>query len=122
MSQSCEPVSSHTVRSLPSLKDQFSGTLEPVVAAAFGVSVHELRARTRRTATVALARQCIMYLAHTAFGWSHAAVGAVCGRNRRTVAHGCRLVEERREDPAFDARLAALEAALFMPLRDGGEL
>jgi chromosomal replication initiation ATPase DnaA len=121
MSQSYEPVPSRTVRSLPSLDDQFSGTIEPAVAAAFGVPVHELRARTRRTATVALARQCVMYLAHTTFGWSHAAVGAVCGRNRRTVAHGCRLVEERRERPAFDALLARLEATLSAQLCDGDD-
>jgi chromosomal replication initiation ATPase DnaA len=116
-----EPVPPRTVRSLPSLKDQFSGTLEPAVAAAFEVPVHELRARTRRTATVALARQCVMYLAHTTFGWSHAAVGAVCGRNRRTVAHGCRMVEERRERPAFDALVAKLETALSTRLCGGDE-
>ncbi|MBN8956092.1 MAG: chromosomal replication initiator DnaA [Rhizobiales bacterium] len=120
MSQFCEPAPFRTVRSLPSLKDQFAGTIEPAVAAAFGVSVDELRARTRRTATVALARQCVMYLAHTTFGWSHTAVGAACGRNRRTVAHGCRLVEERRERPAFDALVARLEATLFAQLCGDG--
>ena len=113
--------SSAPVRSQPSLKKPFAGTIETAVAAAFGVPVHELRAPTRRTATVALARQCVMYLAHTTLGWSQATVGAVCGRNRRTVAHGCRLIEERRENAAFDALLVGLEETLSRQFYEGNE-
>lgn len=120
MSQPCEIVPTRTVRSLPSLENQLTHAIEPLVAAAFDVPVRELRAGTRRSANVALARQCVMYLAHTLRGWSHAAIGAACGRNRRTVAHGCRVIEERRERPAFDALVEKLEASLAARLGGGG--
>ncbi len=98
-------VSSHPIHSV-------GGLIEPEVAAAFGVPLAALRAPTRGRAPVALARQCAMYLAHTLLGLSFTAVGAVCGRDRGTVAHGCRVVEDRRDDAAFDAKLCALETRL----------
>jgi chromosomal replication initiation ATPase DnaA len=93
--------------------------IEPAAAKAFGVPVGELRAPTRRRAAVAQARQCVMYLAHTVIGASYSAIGEACGRHRRTVAKGCRSVEERRDDPAFDALLARLEAFVLARLRSG---
>ncbi|MGE0752586.1 MAG: helix-turn-helix domain-containing protein [Variibacter sp.] len=93
--------------------------IEPAVAKAFGAPIDELRAPTRRRAAVAQARQCVMYLAHTVLGASYSAIGEACGRHRRTVAKGCRSVEERRDDPAFDALLARLEAFVLARLRSG---
>lgn len=84
--------------------------LEAVVAATFAVPVRELRAPSRGSARVALARQSAMYLAHVAFGLSCTHVGRVFGRDRTTAAHACRVIEDRREDPFLDAILSALEA------------
>ena len=83
--------------------------MELAVAAAFAVPASELRARTRGPASVALARQTAMYLAHVAFGLSLTKVGQVFGRDRTTAAHACRRMEDRREDPRLDTLLATLE-------------
>ena len=39
---------------------------------------------------------------------------ALCGRDRTTAAHACRVIEDRRDDPRFDAKLIALEAMLMV--------
>ena len=88
------------------------GLSERAVALVFGVSLEAMRARTRRSADIAFARQVAMYLAHTVFGVSQGQVAERLGRDRTTVKHACRLIEDRRDDPAFDARLTALEAML----------
>lgn len=82
------------------------------VAAAFIIPIGELRAATRRSATIAFARQNAMYLAHVALGLNYTDVGRAFGRDRTTAAHACRIVEDRRTDPGFDARLASLEHLL----------
>jgi hypothetical protein len=33
-------------------------------------------------------------------------------RDRSTVAHACRLIEDKRDEPDFDAHIGALEEAL----------
>ena len=82
------------------------------VAAAFTISIGELRATSRRPAQIAFARQSAMYLAHVAFGLSYTEVGRAFGRDRTTAAHACRIVEDRRIEPGLDARLALLEHLL----------
>ena len=83
-----------------------------LVAFATGVPAREIAAPGRCAATVADARQLAMYLAATGFSWTLARVGAAFGRDRSTVSHACRRVEDRRDDPAFDARVDELEACL----------
>ncbi|MBN8934808.1 MAG: DNA replication initiation protein [Rhizobiales bacterium] len=78
---------------------------------AFAVPVGELTATSRRPPSVAFARQSAMYLAHITLGLSYSEIGRAFGRDRTTAAHACRLVEERRDDPAIDAMLASLESA-----------
>jgi chromosomal replication initiation ATPase DnaA len=55
-----------------------------------------------------------MYLAHVSFGLNYAEVGRAFGRDRTTAAYACRLIEERRDDPAVDAVLGSLENACGM--------
>ena len=55
------------------------------------------------------ARQVAMYIATVGFGMSYARVAAALGRDRSTVQHACRAVEDRRDDPAFDRWIEALE-------------
>lgn len=78
-------------------------------ADAFAVPVGELIAESRRSATAAFARQCAIYLAHVTFHLSYSEVGRAFGRDRTTAAHACRLIEDRRDDPAVDAVLDSLE-------------
>jgi chromosomal replication initiation ATPase DnaA len=83
--------------------------LQVATATAFGVPVGELRARSRRSAEVAFARQSAMYLAHVVLGLTYDAVGLSFRRDRTTAAHACRRVEDRRDDPAIDRMLQMLE-------------
>jgi chromosomal replication initiation ATPase DnaA len=83
--------------------------MEAAVAAAFAVPVDELRAPSRRTAAVAFARQCAMYRAHVGLRLDCGTTGRMFHRDRTTAAHACRLVEQRRDDPAIDRLLDMLE-------------
>jgi chromosomal replication initiation ATPase DnaA len=64
-----------------------------------------------RDSSVAFARQVAMYLASIAFGMSLARVAAAFGRDRSTVAHACRHIEDMRDDARFDTWIGALERA-----------
>lgn len=81
------------------------------VAEDFGVALAELVAPSRGSPRAALARQVAMYLCHIGLALSFEAVGRLFARDRTTVAHACRVVEDRRDDRWFDRRLALLERA-----------
>jgi hypothetical protein len=85
--------------------------LEAIVAHAFGTSLTALRADTRGEAQIAFARQVAMYVAHVWFALSLSEVGRRFDRDRTTVAHACRVVEDRRDDPRVDRVVAAIETA-----------
>jgi hypothetical protein len=61
---------------------------------------------------IAFARQLAMYLTHVGFGLTLTEVGACFERDRTTVRHACALVEDRRDQPAFDLAVSALETGL----------
>lgn len=98
--------------------------LEVLVARAFGLSVDDLRGTTRGHAPVAFARQVAMYVAHVWFALSLSEVGRRFDRDRTTVSHACRVVEERRDDPRVDRVITAIEAAadLWNAFADGVEI
>lgn len=87
--------------------------IEQAVAAVYSIPLSELRAQTRRKANIAFARQVAMYLAHVVCGLSLTEVGILFGRDRTTVGHACGLVEDRRDDPAFDLLMEHLEGAVM---------
>lgn len=64
---------------------------------------------TRGGARQALARQVAIYLGHVGCGFTYARIGRLYGRDRTTAAHACAVVEDRRDDAAFDRVLALLE-------------
>jgi Bacterial dnaA protein helix-turn-helix len=82
-------------------------------AAAFALGCQEdLLAEGRGSVSVAFARQVAMYLTHVAFGMSLQRVGFAFARDRSTIAHACHLIEDRRDNTAFDNMLDQLEASL----------
>lgn len=85
---------------------------QEAVARAWNVPVAELRSPTRRSASVAQARQVAMYLSHVIYGVSLASVGQHFGRDRTTAAHACRRIEDRRDDASFDRLLDELSDRL----------
>jgi chromosomal replication initiation ATPase DnaA len=53
-----------------------------------------------------------MYLAHVTCGATMTEVGTLFDRDRTTVAHACKVVEDRRDDAEFDGKLEHLEQAV----------
>ena len=53
-----------------------------------------------------------MYVVYVGFGISLARVAVAFDRDRSTVAYACHQIEDRRDDPDFDAWLDALENTL----------
>src|SRR5262245_46409062 len=99
----------------PFLTDQhLRRLLEHTVAPAFSVSHSALWRNTRGSPAEAFARQVARYLTHVGLGLSLKAVARVFVRNRRTVAHACALVEDRRDATALDRALDLLEGALHL--------
>lgn len=58
------------------------------------------------------ARHLAMYLTHVGFNLPMSRVGVAFCRDRTSIAHAVARVEAMRDDPAFDARVLALEAAV----------
>lgn len=79
------------------------------VATVFEVDSMLLGQPTRGQARTALARQVAMYLAHVGCELTLTAVGRIFGRDRSTVAHACRRVEDARERPKFDRAVTMME-------------
>lgn len=79
-----------------------------LAAGACGVNILDVQSG-RRSQRASLARHIGMYLAHTAAGFPFAVVAANFSRDRTSVAHACRRIEDRRDDPEFDAQMIELE-------------
>lgn len=82
--------------------------------AAFVLSVEpsDIVAQTRGSDAAARARQVAMYLMYVTSGISLAKVALAFGRDRSTVAHACHQIEDRRDDPAFDAWIEQLQTVI----------
>lgn len=83
-----------------------------LVAFAVRAPASQILADRRGPPRAASARQVVMYLLGAAFGMSQLEVAAAVGRDRTTVAHGVKVVEDKREDLRFDLWLARLEVCL----------
>lgn len=92
-----------------------------LVAVATGVSSAQIRTFTRNHARVARARQIAMYLISISWQWPLVRIGKAFGRDRTTVGHACRLIEDLRDDPVFDEMLERLEASLHSVRRPQAE-
>lgn len=79
-----------------------------LAAAALEVPPHRIVAPGRCTRNEAKARHVAMYIAHVAAGIPLLAVGKYFLRDRTTVAHACRRIEDCRDEPAFDKMIADL--------------
>jgi chromosomal replication initiation ATPase DnaA len=94
-------------------RDRASAQLAAAVTSfALGVEPDEIMGDLRGSAEIAFARQVAMYLCHVAFELSLSRVAAAFGRDRSTVAHACHIIEDRRDDEAFEYWIDALEASL----------
>lgn len=85
----------------------------------FAVPPERLASSHRCAAPIASARQTAMYLAHVAHRLPQRAVGQIFGRDRKTVAHACARIEDRRDDPQFDRAIAWIEFGVRLGARGG---
>ena len=83
-----------------------------LVAAITGTSLETLVRVGRGSRRVCGARHLAMYLAHVAVGRQYLQVARLFGRDRSTVMSACAQIEDRRDDPAFDAYVTTLERLL----------
>jgi hypothetical protein len=68
-------------------------------------------------------RQISMYVCHVVLRLSLSDIGAAFGRDRTTVGHACNVVEDRRDDAAFDQFVSSIERVVlcvFGPAGLGG--
>lgn len=79
------------------------------VSLEFGILGVEIHSPTKGSSRASFARQICMYLTHIVFEINFSRVGRVFGRDRSTVSHACRVVEEYRDDPLIDEKLDKLE-------------
>lgn len=94
-------------------RDRASAQLAAAVTSfALGVRPGDIMGDPRGSAEIAFARQVAMYLCHVAFELSLARVATGFERDRSTVAHACHVIEDRRDDEAFEHWINALEMAL----------
>jgi chromosomal replication initiation ATPase DnaA len=104
------PASCSQQRHLRNADAQLCRLIERLVATTLGVTTRELRSASRGQAPVAFARQAAMYVGHVVFGLSLTRLGRGFGRDRTTARHACRVIEDRRDDPAVDQLFGMLEA------------
>jgi hypothetical protein len=97
----------------PSDRARLAGRLViALVSFATGVSEAAIMAPNRGPGEIARARQMAMYLLHTSLSASYGEVARAFCRDRTTVSHACRLIEDMRDDPRQDALLSRLESVL----------
>lgn len=83
-----------------------------LVAQHAGVDPRLLVHNSRCRAEIAAARQLAMYLMNVILSLTYTEIGQAFGRDRTTVRHACGLIEDRREDPRFEAEVDRLERAI----------
>lgn len=88
---------------------QLRALLDATVACGFDIEEALLRQPTRGVARVAVARQVAMYLAHVTLEINVSSTGRMFERDRTTVTHACRIIEQRRDDRSFDHAIDHLE-------------
>ena len=82
------------------------------IATIFAVNAEAVSKYRRGSPSVVRVRQIVMYLAHVALGLSPAQIALVLDRDRSSVTLALRVIEDGRDDPAFDQFLARLEESL----------
>lgn len=83
-----------------------------LVAYALGLKAELVLSADRGNPVHARARHIAMYLTHTACGMSLARVARAFGRDRSTISHACRIIEDYREDADFDIWIEQLSSGL----------
>ena len=92
------------------------------VALDFGLKAPDLFASKSRSQRLSHARQIAMYLAHVGFALPFDVVGRHFRRDRSTVAHACRVIEDARDDRWLDLRITALDQICRSAIAEAGDV
>lgn len=63
----------------------------------------------KRRRSLCHVRQIAMYVCHVVLQVSLTDIGLAYGRDRTTVGHACRVIEDRRDDQGYDDFVSAVE-------------
>ena len=83
-----------------------------MVASSFETTAERLLRCDRGNARIARARHVSIYLMHTFLSVPITEIANIYGKDRTTVAHACRVIEDLRDTPAFDDRIIELESTI----------
>jgi chromosomal replication initiation ATPase DnaA len=92
--------------------DRDAADMLALIRQELAVDPEAMLSRGRGNALAALSRQLLIYLLHVHRGRTYRDIAALVGRDRTTITHACAIIEDRREDPAFDETVGRIEAAL----------
>lgn len=85
-----------------------------MAAAAFDLPPAAIAAATRGSSRASLARGVAMYLAAVSLELGQDQIARAFGRDRSSVSHAIRRIEDHRDDRDFDAILFDLEVRLAL--------
>ena len=83
-----------------------------VVSCMMNIPRKALLQANRGAAEISLARQTAMYLMHTVLSRPYHDVADYFSRDRTTVSHACRLVEDLRDDSEYEKQIIQMEELL----------
>ncbi|MFZ1813239.1 MAG: helix-turn-helix domain-containing protein [Rhizobiaceae bacterium] len=72
----------------------------------------EILGQERGASRISRARQIAIYLLHTSLSLAYGEIGRLFNRDRTTISHACRLIEDLRDDPKMDQFICELEAII----------
>jgi chromosomal replication initiation ATPase DnaA len=78
----------------------------------FGTPYMDVKSKSRGSSDVCFARQLSIYLMNVVYGISLSRIGRAFNRDRSTASHACNVMEDYREDPQLDKKIARLEEFL----------
>lgn len=87
------------------------------VAMEFGLADAQLISARKGTSEQSFVRQISMYLCHVVFEINLSRVARAFQRDRSTVSYACHMIEDSREDPLLDEKIADLEQFLDLAPR-----
>ncbi len=88
-----------------------------MVASAFELTSERLLRVDRGSASANRARQISIYLMHTVLSFPLVKIARVYKKDRTTIGHACRVIEDLRDNPAFDDKIIELEEIVQTALR-----
>jgi len=79
------------------------------VSLEFGLVEIDLTHPSKGSRRLRFVRQVAMYLLHVVYEMNHTHIGKLFSKDRSTVSHACKVVENSRDDGVFDMKLIRLE-------------